>query len=520
MSGNFRKQFPVNLFSNLIYFLINLIIGIWLPPYLIKNLGVAVYGLIPLAIAVNEYIGISTMAFNSAVARFLTIDLHKQDNEEANKTFNTAFWASLCIVILILPFILLVAYFSPRIFNIPVGEEAHSQAFFMSMVAVFCISAISSNFSVSSFALNRLDLRNTIRSSDVLVRALLIFLFFSFFSGRLQFVGTAYLSGSLVALACSFFVWKFLTPSLKITFKYFDKKKLGSLTHTSGWILVDQVGTVLFLSTELILVNKLCGSEAAGKYAVILPWVLLLRGTADMVCSTLSPMYFAYFAKGETENIKLLLKKSIKFLGLIIALPIGLICGFASALLSIWVGPSFAGLAPLIWILIGHMIFSGAIMPVFAIQVAFNKVRIPAIVTLFMGLSQIFLTIFFVRSLNLGIYGVAFSVAIVYLLRNIGFSALYVTRLLKVKFSTCIVSTIPGLVSMFIVFGIASILSQFLKPYSWLGLIFYCLILCVVYLYFTIRFILRSDDKKLFLSIMPTKVQKAFFAIGFNYDKS
>jgi membrane protein EpsK len=502
---SFKRQFPVNLISNFVYFVFSLFIGIWFTPYLIKHLGIAVYGLIPLAMAVNEYLAIVTSSFNSAIARFLTIDLHKNDEVGANKVFNTSLWSSLVFVILILPVIISGAYFSSKIFSIPVGQEYDSQVFFMVMAGMFCIYAIGSNFSVSSFALNRFDLRNIIRCSDVAVRALIIVLLFSLWNGKLWFVGIAYLCGALTALIGSIYIWRILTPKLKISFRSFDKSRLSSITHMSGWVLLDQIGAVLFLSSELILVNKLCGSEAAGKYAVILPWVLLLRALVDIVSSALTPMYFTYYARGEIENIIMLLKKSIGFLGLIIALPIGLICGFASSLLSVWIGSSFAELAPLMWLLVGHLIFSLAIMPVFAVQVTFNKVRVPALVTLFMGIGQIVLAVFLVRGLGWGIYGIAFSAASIYLLRNISFSSVYVARILKTKLYTCLVSAMPGVVSMFIVFGVSVFLNYFFRPANWLSLLFFFMMIRLIYLIVVIRFIFKSDDKELFLSIIPVK---------------
>ena len=48
-------------------------------------------------------------------------------------------------------------------------------------------------------------------------------------------------------------------------------------------------------------------------------------------------------------------KSSVKLLGLAIALPVGLVCGLAPQLLTIWVGEEFAFLAPLMIVLTIHM---------------------------------------------------------------------------------------------------------------------------------------------------------------------
>lgn len=42
-------QLPRNLAANIAYFLVNIVIGVLLVPYFINTLGVAAYGIIPLA---------------------------------------------------------------------------------------------------------------------------------------------------------------------------------------------------------------------------------------------------------------------------------------------------------------------------------------------------------------------------------------------------------------------------------------------------------------------------------------
>jgi hypothetical protein len=52
----FAVQFPRNLAANIAYFLVNIVIGVLLVPYFIDTLGVAAYGLIPLATSITGYV--------------------------------------------------------------------------------------------------------------------------------------------------------------------------------------------------------------------------------------------------------------------------------------------------------------------------------------------------------------------------------------------------------------------------------------------------------------------------------
>ena len=49
ISRNFADQLPRNLLANIVYFLVNVVIGIFLVPCVVSNLWIAAYGLIPLA---------------------------------------------------------------------------------------------------------------------------------------------------------------------------------------------------------------------------------------------------------------------------------------------------------------------------------------------------------------------------------------------------------------------------------------------------------------------------------------
>ena len=88
----FVTQLPGNLISNIVYFLLHVVIGILLVPYFISTLGIAAYGLIPLVSALTGYVAIVIQSLDTTVSRYLTIDLQKSDYAAANRTFNTAFF--------------------------------------------------------------------------------------------------------------------------------------------------------------------------------------------------------------------------------------------------------------------------------------------------------------------------------------------------------------------------------------------------------------------------------------------
>ena len=96
-------------------------VGVWYVPFLVRQLGPAAYGLIPLATSLTAYMALITLGLNSAVGRYLTIALEQEDHPRANRIFNTSFWGSLALTaFLLLPAALAVVYLD-RLIRVPPG---------------------------------------------------------------------------------------------------------------------------------------------------------------------------------------------------------------------------------------------------------------------------------------------------------------------------------------------------------------------------------------------------------------
>ncbi len=502
---NFKMQFPKNLFANVANFIVGIVTGIFLVPYFIGTLGIAAYGLIPLATSLTSYVTILTDSLNVAVSRFLTVDLHRQDYKKANQTFNTALFGLSGIIVLVIPVVVLLSYFAPEFFKVPVGQEYEVTLLFFGVFAAFLIRSWSSNFTVSLFAQNRLDLLNLLNIVSVIVQVSLIVALFTFFSPRLGYIGCAYLVSSIIFLFGAIILSHRINPHLHVNIQEFDRSRLKELTFMGWWAVVDMFGSLLLLQIDLIVVNILFGATAAGEYAVVFLWVILLRGIAGTLSAVLSPMILTYYAKEKLDQIIQLSKSAVKEVGLFIALPIGLICGFAPQILTLWVGSQFAYLAPLVWVFTLPMVVSLCILPLFAINVAFNKVRIPGIVTLMMGVVNVILALTLPSLLGIGYYGVAFAGAIVLTLRSGFFVPWYATKVMGISSNTFAKPIISGVIAVLITTGLSVVIGKMFIISSLVSLVIFCGLISAVYL-IVIWFIgFNQFEREIFIHYLPKR---------------
>lgn len=476
-----HQRLPLNILSNITWLVINMVVGLWYTPYLITSLGVAVYGLVPLANSITNYLSLLTDGYSSAVSRFLQIDIARDDTQAANRTFNTSFAGALTIFSLIIPIAFLVSSITPHFFNVPTGHEWDAQWLVLFTMLSFATTFLSGSFAVSSFASHRFDLRLGLNILRLFIQiGSVVFLFF-ILSPHLWQVGVGILLSAFLYLIGHRALCLRLTPYLKIKFDLFDVNRLKRMLQFSGWVIVNQAGAQLFLNIDLIVANMVFGAQIAGRYGAVVIFSALLRSLVGTISAVLDPIVFTLYAQESYSKLARFSSLSVKFIGLAIALPIGLICGMAKPLLTIWLGPEYADLSWLVIALVSHLCINLAVVPLFSIQVSTNHVRLPGILTLLMGLVNVGLAIALALRSGWGYISIAIAGAIVLTSKNAIFTPLYNAWILRVPWWTFLSKlAINALACLFVSLATYSIAQHWILT-SWLHLFIVALITTATY---------------------------------------
>ena len=500
----FKQQLPRNMFLHVLSFITNIVVGLCLVPYLIGHLGLAAYGLIPIAGMMTKYVALVSRSISIAVARFLTIALQRDDVAEANTIFNTAFFSYLAIGIVQIPIFGLIVYKANAIFSIP--QELYQDAIILLVcsAASFLINLVSSVFSVPMYANNRLDLSRSLEIGRQLIRVTGVVTMFLAFGPALRYVGYVDLVNTVAVCMVRIGIGKHLAPSLRVARRYFDWRKVRQLTGMGGWLLVNHIGILFFLRTDIWVCNRFVSAEAAGDYAAISQWLVLIRMSAGMISGVVAPMMIIYYAQGEIENLIRLSKLSVRLLSFFLAIPISVICVFSSTLLGLWLGQSFVRLSPLMLMMLCPLVTCLGVSTLFNIKTALNKVKWPGLVTLAGGIVNIFLAILFAKHFNWGIYGVAIARAITLILRNAFFLQIYSAVVLGQKWYTFLKSSLSGMLFFGVLMSFSYFIGHYVHPTSWGGLALASSIPAIVGLALA-WFLLPKRDRQLITELIPPK---------------
>lgn len=508
---NKKGNLSTNVVANVIGLSTNIAVGLFLVPFLIQRLGIEVYGLIPLANYFVRYLSLMSHAVNAAVGRYLTVAIENRQIDETKAIFNTAFWGNLAVALLLFLLSIPIITFLDKIINLPAGTQWSSRFLFFSIFLAFFVTLTSSVFSVAPWCLNRFDLMNTInifRQGSYVAFILILFsLQASLFS-----VGTAILASALLRAVMSFFLSRRLFPYLRISTEYFDKASLSKLLSTGGWITVNKIGAILYLNIDLLVINRFLGTSAGGQYASVLQWSILIRMLAAAISPVFGPPLVWLFARNDSAGLGLYARRAVKFLGLMTALPIGLVSGFSAPLLTLWLGKEFAGLSTLLTILTIHLCVNVAVYPLFELQAATNKVRLPGIVTCIMGAANFGLVLFLARWTSWGIYGVAAAGAVMLTLKNAFFTPIYGAQIIGQAWHAFLKELLHITAASCAVFLIARSMLRVVDINTWVELILFSVFIGIAYC-IAVWAILSRDERHL----VTSKIGEFLRGVGIAY---
>ncbi|WP_346355411.1 oligosaccharide flippase family protein [Azotosporobacter soli] len=490
-----QGKFSLNLISSIAYFALTICIGIWFAPYLISRLGISGYGMISLITTVTGYMSVATLTVNAAVGRYLTIALEQGDQQKANIIFNTSLYGSLgLVVVLIFPGLFVVMQ-PQTLISVPAGLEIQARWIFTFAIAAFLLNTIKTPFEVATYCRNRFELRNLLSAAEILIRIGLVVILFNLLQPAIWQVGAGIAAAACVSFGGAIQLWRKLVPDLQISFSWFRISQLRELFSMGSWVAISMLGSILFLGIDLLVINKMFDSESVGRYAAVMQWSTLLRGLATTVAGVFGPTILYCYVADDISGLIAYTRRAVKFLGLLMALPVGMVCGLSSSILTLWLGTEYTDLASLMSLMTFHLALNLAYLPLHNISTATKNVRVPGCVQIMAGAINLCLAIFLAGVAGWGIYGVAAAGAIVLTLKNLLFTPLYAAHILNQKRGVFLREVAPILLAAALVGGGCWYVASIVEIASWYRLIGIGMLVSAAYLVAAYYFLLSKEEQ-------------------------
>jgi membrane protein EpsK len=212
------------------------------------------------------------------------------------------------------------------------------------------------------------------------------------------------------------------------------------------------------------------------------------------------------------EELSKYSNKVVKFCGLIIGWPAVIISSLAIPILHIWLGKDYSPYEFIIVLMVLPLTVHLAINQLFNVQQATNKLKIPAIASILLGLMNLFLAIFFTVSLKMGILGIVLSGVIISTIRNIIFMPIYTAIITNQPKFVYYKGIISPFIASFATCAIGLSVQRIISINSFASIIYSAFVL--TFFYIIITMVLLSPKERETVLNQVIKIMRKFRAIA------
>jgi len=491
-----KKQLVINLIANTLAFSISFGISFFLTPFIIKTVGSVAYGFVSLALDFLSYASLITIALNSMAGRFITIKIHQNDNEGANKYFNSVLVSnSIMSAALAIPAFLCIVFLN-KLVNVPPEIYTDVQILIAFLFLNFVLSIMGTTFSVATFARNRLEL-SSLRSIEFnIIRAIMLVSLFTFLRPSVSYIGITACVASTFVLITNVYYTKTLLPEVRIDKKYFDFKAVLELITSGVWNTIVRLGQLLLDGFDLLITNIFIGATAMGTLAIAKTVPMFITSVVGMLAGVFMPQFTIIYAKNDMPSLISNIKKSMKIMGIIVGIPVSLLIAYGDVFYHLWVPSQDAKLLQILSIIsVASIIISGSINSIYNIFTVTNKLKANALWLVGSGLINILIVVILLKTTLLGLYAIAGISTIISIVRNLVFTAPYGAKCLNLRWPTFYDEILKSIVAVFIVTAIALSLRLLLNIDSWATLILFGGISAIIGLILNMFFILNKEER-------------------------
>lgn len=507
--SEFTKHTPKNVLSEAAYIVVSMCITLFLVPYYIGELGMAAYAIIPLATSVTSYVMIFSDAFCSAIIRYFILSLESGDDLDANRTYSTSMYGLMKMMVVVVPVMAAVAFFSPMLFDITGSTADSVRLLFLMVLLSTLVVAAGSCFNYTQLAVNKLHSINLARVCYLGSQVLIIFLLFLCFDPKLEHIGVAYLASSLIYAAISYVMMKRNFPQLRFSRKDSSRVRLGEITDLGTWSVVNKLSSLLFLQASLIVANVCLGTVAEGRLSLVVNIVMMVSSGCMTLTNIFNPYYYRSYSKSDMDGVAAMAVTSIRLTSVIIACPLAFICIFSSEVMTAWVGAEYSDLGPVIWAMLLLLVMQASVTSADTVTVLTLKVRDLALMSMAIGVLNIILGVILALYTDLGILGIAVSYGITMTLRSCVYYPRYVSGLMGKSTSVIIRPQLEGLALFLASAAVFYVLSMFVNmPASLMLIAVIFLVVFVIYLPLALRLTTNERDKEFIRVALPHAVSK------------
>lgn len=495
-----NKQLVINMASQVVVFVVQMGINFLLTPFIVNSLGVEAYGFVGLSNNIIGYLQLATVALNSMAGRFITVEYHKGNIEQANKYFSSVFYSNVVITAILTILSVGILYYLEYLIHIP----SHLIMDVKWLFALLCINSlltlVFNVYIVSPFIKNRLEITSIRNLISNLIKAVGILILFGFFTSHLWYIGCSTLICGIYFVIANVKIKNKLTPELGVNLRDFDFNKVKKLLASGVWNLISKLGDLLQRGLDLLFANWFINATAMGVLSITTHIPFIILSVLGLFNSSFAPSLTKDYAKGDKDAMIKEVYKSIRILSICILIPISVLYIYGDVFYRLWMPTEDALLLQKLTICgTFALLVTSPLDGFWNVFTATNKIKGSSI---FMIINSIvvFLTVLigllFTDDTTTKMFIIAAVRSIYGVVRGLVFLPIYGAYCMNVKYSYFYKSIFKSLLGLILSLSVCWLLRLLYVPNDWLSFIVMSMIVAVAALLIGSTLILTKKDKQ------------------------
>ena len=409
---------------------LNILVGLFLSPYMLHHLGDEAFGLWILIFSITGYYGLFDLGIRSSIIRYVAKYSSLADDGELNRLVNTALFTYSGIGTVAILTTIAVSFYMDSIFRIS-GGSLHVARWLLLMVG----SAVAVSFPLGVFGgilegLQRFYVLNLTSVSSTVMRALMIVLALRHGQGLLTVTLITVSLPLLTSLINAMVVFRILP--LHFGLKHLNRESLKRIASYSGTTFIIIVATRLRFKTDAMVIGTFLSSAAITYFTIGSRLVDYAGEVVSGLAQLFLPMSSRSDATGDLSRLRKLFIAGNRACALIIFPMAAILIILGKSVIEAWVGSRYVATSyPVLLILVIPYTLMLAQSASSRILFGMAKHKTLAIVILLEGAANLILSIFLVRPF--GILGDAVGTAIPLACTTLVFLPRHLCRVLNLR---------------------------------------------------------------------------------------
>ena len=482
--------------------ILSIIISFLMLPFLVSKLGDEWYGIWTVLGSLIGYYYLVDFGLATAVTRYITQYISKNDKDNANSVINTALVIYSAMALAICFITITVGYFVH--YFVPNARDL-----LIIRIAIFIMGFnLAIEFPFKAFAgiigaYVRYDLITYAHIFTLLLSTALIVI--------LMNLGYGIIALSVIGFICSqisniifYFISKHLFSDMQISRKFFRKDKVKELFGYSVWSFLIQIADQMRFRIDSVVIAWMLTAAHVTHYFIGARLAEYFLTFLYRATNILMPVFTKYHAENNYQEIRAKLLFMTKINNVLSLFGGGLILIVGMPFISKWMGDSYLDAYPVLVVLIIAVIVEAVHNPSNNVLFAIAKHRYIAIVGIFEAIINFILSLVLIQ--YYGILGVAIGTAIPLIISRLFILPLYTCRCIGLPltqyYSNLFVTTLFTIIYL----GLFYMLVKDIIIPQYMTIVVACLSAVPIYL-FSILFVSFNRSERILLrSLLPSKL--------------